>query len=92
MLADAPVNAWTLLIDAILVVVALEALVLWRLQRHIPDQRARAATQLTLAAGACLMLAVRAALSGSTLGLLLAMAAALLCHGGYLFMTVPGRR
>jgi hypothetical protein len=85
-------GAWTLLIDIILVMVALEALVLWRLQRHAADPRARAATQLTLAAGACLMLAIRAALSGSIVGLMTAMTAALLCHAAYLFLTVPGRR
>jgi hypothetical protein len=76
----------TTLLDAILVLVVLEAVVLgwWSLRRH---GRSRAAGLLVnLAAGFFLLLAARAAWVGATAWVLLALLAALGAHLGDLAM------
>lgn len=80
-------GSWTLLIDAILVVVALEAIALWRRQRQAPRYR-RVASQLTLASGAALMLGMRAAIVDSSVGLLLALTLALAAHAAWLVVSM----
>jgi len=76
------------LIDLILLLVAAEALLVWWvLRRRSP--RGRALTvQLTLASGACLLLAVRAALADSTQGLLLSLTAGFAVHLAYMALTL----
>ncbi|MEQ8858857.1 MAG: hypothetical protein RIC56_09435 [Pseudomonadales bacterium] len=83
-------GAWTWLIDGILLLVLIEALLLWWRQRQAP-RRDRLASQLTLASGAGLMLALRAAIVDSSSGLLLALALALVAHAAWLFISLPAR-
>lgn len=79
---------WTWLVDAIVVLMAAEACwAVWWLRRR-RGTRQMAAFLLTLAAGACLLGAVRAALLGSTPGLLLALLGAGAAHGVFLHHTV----
>lgn len=83
-------GTWTLLIDAVLVLVALEALALWWRQRQAPRVQ-RFGTQLILASGAALMLAIRAAIVDSASGVLLALTLALAAHATWLFLCVLAR-
>jgi hypothetical protein len=82
----------TTLVEGILLLVVVEALALGWLLRRRGSHRLWLTVQLNLAAGAFLLLGVRAAQAGSTLGLLLALAAALSAHLCYLAVEIRGGR
>jgi hypothetical protein len=68
-------------IDLVLVMVAVEAILLWWFAPRIWPQVARAALLATLAAGATLILALRAVAHGAALGeVMLWLSAALAAH------------
>lgn len=75
---------WTLLVDVIIGGVLIEAVVLWWWSAGRLTRRERLGLLATLAAGAFLMLALRAAIAASPGGLLLALCASLLAHVTYL--------
>lgn len=73
-----------IVVDGILLLVAVEAVVIWRLGARLP----RRPVLLTLAAGAFLLLAVRFALVGNGTGVLTALTAAFGAHLAYLTVSV----
>lgn len=80
-----------LLVDAILVLIAVEAAILWRWSGR-RSTRARPAIMLVLASGACLLLAVRAALAGSGSALLAALTCAGIVHVAWLIASFRRQR
>ena len=67
-------------IDAIILLIGMEALVLYAWLGRRGRQRRARSLLANLAAGACLMLAVRCALTGNVAALLAALGAALVAH------------
>jgi len=83
-------GATAMLVDVIGVLIVVEAAVLWGWSgRHAA--RARPALMLVLASGACLVLAVRAAIAGAATILLATLAAAGIVHLAWLIVSLRGR-
>jgi hypothetical protein len=79
-----------MLVNVILALIVIEAAVLWRWSgRRAPQSRP--ALMLVLASGACLVLAVRAAMAGAAVALLAALAAAGIVHMAWLMVSLRRR-
>lgn len=79
-----------MLVDVILALIVIEAAVLWRWSRRRAP-RSRPELMLVLASGACLILAVRAAIADAATVLLAALAAAGIVHMAWLMVSLRGR-